>query len=192
MKYLSFWLHQVDGSLSLFFYRYCYWLKVINSRVISFFFIHIYVAFPFPHRFCSWTKQTFSGRRSYTRTDTWDFTYLVIKVRVFWFNIKTAPMFANLRNCHIPVPAQLSLTCVRLHFPAGWFTVRWVIRIPSGQRLSPYSHTVPCLSFPLSRSWSYIYQTHSQHEKQTPVMFYLCVKQKNTHTDSHRLAFMDI
>lgn len=55
-----------------------------STRGLFHFFIHTYVAFPFPNRFCLWTKQTFSGRRSFTRTDTWDFTYLVIKVRVFW------------------------------------------------------------------------------------------------------------
>lgn len=32
------------------------------------------------YRFCSWTKLTFSRRRSCTQEDTWDFTFLVIKV----------------------------------------------------------------------------------------------------------------
>lgn len=51
------------------------WVKTISSVIwrSSHFLL-------FSYRFCSWTKQTFSRRRSCTPGDTWDFIFLAIKV----------------------------------------------------------------------------------------------------------------
>lgn len=231
-------------------------LKGINWRVIwkgslLFFFISL------SRRFCLWTKLTFSGRRSYSLADTWDFTFLVIKVcrrwlpYIFWydefpceseykhmmdvkpilliFNKNKTNTISVLGISHLhcnypnvekltlvkmklkyilltwdtPVLAQLLLlqswhdlfkilygmelfVCMSLYCFAGWCldcipAVHWVIRIPSGLMLSKYSHTVLCcyISFILGRSWSHIFQTHSQQLRSKRSCFYWGIEMEN-------------
>lgn len=105
-----------------FFYRYCYWLKVINSRVISFFYSHL-CCLPFPQQILLMNKTDLfrekilhSNRHLRFYLSGYKGTCVLIV-----FNIKTAPMFVSYPSSCSTVSDMCvpSSSCWMIHCPLG-------------------------------------------------------------------------
>lgn len=119
---ISFWLYIRLMDHFHFFYRYCYWLKVINSRVISFFYSHL-CCLPFPQQILLMNKTDLfrekilhSNRHLRFYLSGYKGTCVLIV-----FNIKTAPMFVSYPSSCSTVSDMCvpSSSCWMIHCPLG-------------------------------------------------------------------------
>lgn len=79
---ITYRMHDILHEANIFLNQCVYFCPSLKFFTILWSYNSFFIQFIFlsPYRFCSWTKLTFSRRKSCTLGGTWDFTFLVIKV----------------------------------------------------------------------------------------------------------------